>query len=73
MCHLSLVFQLEFGAIFQTGAGIGSGVLTLRDPEFPAVETICLLTGPICHAHEDHAFVVLLGRNNETRAWFGLG
>jgi len=29
VCHLSLAFQAEFGAIVQTGAGIGSGVLTL--------------------------------------------
>jgi len=67
--ELKNVSQVEFGVVAQIGAGIGSRVLALGDPELTAVEPICPLTGPICHAHEDHAFVVFLGRNNEAGAW----
>ena len=65
--------QVEFGVVAQTGAGIGSRVLALCDSEFPAVETVRLLASPIRHAHENHAFVVFLGRNNEAGAWLWFG
>ncbi len=71
--ELKNVFQVEFGVVTQTGAGIGGWVLALCDPEFPTVETVRLLAGPVCHAHEDHAFVVLLGRNHEAGAWLWFG
>ena len=70
---LKNVSQVEFGVVAQTGAGIGSRVLALCDSEFPAVETVRLLAGPIRHAHENHASVVFLGRNNEAGAWLGFG
>ena len=71
--ELKNVFQVEFGVVAQTGAGIGSRLLALCDSEFPAVETSRLLAGSIRHTHKNHAFVVLLCRNNETGAWFWFG
>lgn len=52
---LKNISQVELGVVAQTGAGIDSRLLALCDPEFPAVVTVRLLTGPICHAHENHA------------------
>ena len=70
---LENVSQVEFGVVAQTGAGICTRLFALCDSEFPAVETLRLLAGPVCHAREDRAFVVLLGRNNEARAWLWFG
>ena len=67
------VSEVELGIKAQTGAGIRAGLLALGDSEFPAEETVRLLAGPIRHAHENHAFVVFLGRNNEAGAWFWFG
>jgi len=66
---LKNVFQVEFGVVAQIGAGISSKVLALGDPELTAVEPISPLASPIRNAHEDHAFVVLLGRNDEAWTW----
>ena len=71
--ELKNVSQVEFGIKAQTGAGICTRLLALCDSEFPAEETVRLLAGPIRHAHENHAFVVFLGRNNEAGAWFWFG
>ena len=67
--ELKNVSEVEFGVVAQTGAGICTRLLALCDSEFPAVETVRLLAGPIRHAHENHAFFVFLGRNNEAGAW----
>lgn len=65
--------QVEFGVVAQSGAGIGGRMLAFGDPKFSAVKLVRLLACPINHAHKDHALVVLLGRNDEARAWFGFG
>ena len=71
--ELKNVSQVEFGVVAQTGARICTRLLALCNSEFPAVETVRLLAGPIRYAHENHAFVVFLGRNNEAGSGFGLG
>jgi len=48
-------------------------MLAFGDPEFSAVKRVRLLACPIRHAYEDHSLVVFLGRNDEARAWFGVG
>ena len=71
--ELKNVSQVEFGIKAQTGAGICARLLSLCDSEFPAVEAVRLLAGPIRYAHENHAFVVFPGRNNEAGAWLWFG
>ena len=71
--ELKNVSQVEFGVVAQTGAGICTRLLALCDSEFPAVETVRLLAGPIRYAYENHAFGVFLGRNNESGAWLWFG
>ena len=58
-------------AVWRVGRNEEIGAI--KRPKFPTVEAIRLLAYPVCHAHEDHAFVIFLDRNNEARAWFGLG
>jgi hypothetical protein len=53
--------EVEFGVVTQSGAGVGGRMFALGDPEFTAVEPICLLAGPIRHANKEMAFVVLMG------------
>ena len=48
-------------------------MLIVGNAKLCAVQTARLLAGAVRHAHGDHALVVLLGRNNEARAWLDLG
>jgi hypothetical protein len=69
---LKHVSQVELGVVAQSGAGVCGSMLTFGDPRFTAIQTPRLLTGAICHAHENHPFVVFLGRKDQARTWFGL-
>jgi len=69
---LQHVSQVELGVVAQSGAGVRGRMLTFGDAKLSAVQTVRFLAGAVCHAHEDHALVVFLGRNNQAWTWFGL-
>ena len=70
---LQHISQVELGVVAQSSARVRGRMLTFGDAKLSAVKTVRLLTGAVCHAHEDHSLVVFLGRNDQTRARFGLG
>ena len=71
--ELKNVSQVEFSVVAQSGASICTSLLALCNSEYPAVETVRLMASPISHVHENHTFVVFLGRNNKGGAWLWFG
>ena len=63
------VSQVKLGVVTQPGADVSRRLFALGDPEFAAVQTICLLAGPVGHADKQQACFVNLSRNNEPGAW----